>query len=642
MRKAAMIVGDFLKKNIVFCIAVTAAIVTMFFVPIDSQYIQYFDFKILACIFCVLAVVNGLHHIHFFEIISKKIIQRFRTVKMAVLALIYLTFVASMIIANDLALITFLPLGYYLLKNSDNLKWMAFTFIMQTIAANLGGMLTPFGNPQNLYLYGKFQIPDLEFISTMFLPFLYSIILITITWKAICQGCFFFAMFESVLQQYLCLHIGCQSIENIETLRVIVYNKNGHTFTKHKRFPYRRCEMEGYISIRVAAEKWGVSERRINQYCSEGRIPGAERFGTSWAIPESAEKPGDPRKQKKQAAPPKPKKAPELFPGFMPLINTPFEPGRCMQTIQKMKAGPKRDIALAEYHYFSGQAEKAMQETEVYLTAADSGIRLSACWIFAYSCLTMGRIDHARYALDEIKSTLAADGQTASPVRAMEAFVAFGAAVLLHLPLPEEMPPAEDFLPLLPPGVRAFALYVQAHYLYLKEEYSHSAGIVEAALAMGASAYPISAIYLHLVAVMDYMSMKQTDRAQAHLLTAWEVARPDDLIEGFGEHHGLLGAMLEAAIKPKWPEDFKRIIDITYRFSSGWRRVHNPVTGHDVADDLTTTEFAIAMLAARNWTTQEIAEHLDISANTVKKHIFEAMRKLGIKNRKDLKKYMLQ
>lgn len=190
--------------------------------------------------------------------------------------------------------------------------------------------------------------------------------------------------------------------------------------------------------------------------------------------------------------------------------------------------------------------------------------------------------------------------------------------------------------------MRAFALYVQAHYLYLKEEYAHSAGIVEAALAMGASAYPISAIYLHLVAVMDYMSMKQTDRAQGHLLTAWEIARPDDLIEAFGEHHGLLGAMLEAAIKPKWPEDFKRIIDITYRFSSGWRRVHNPVTGHDVADDLTTTEFAIAMLAARNWTTQEIAEHLDISANTVKTHVSEAMRKLHIKNRKDLKKYMLQ
>mgnify|MGYP000780468993 CR=1 FL=1 len=181
-----------------------------------------------------------------------------------------------------------------------------------------------------------------------------------------------------------------------------------------------------------------------------------------------------------------------------------------------------------------------------------------------------------------------------------------------------------------------------AHYLYLKEEYGQSAGIVEATLAMGADAYPISAIYLHLVAVMDYMSLKQPDRAQTHLLTAWEIARPDDLIEGFGEHHGLLGAMLEATIKSKWPEDFKRIIDITYRFSSGWRRVHNPITGHDVADDLTTTEFAIAMLAARSWTTQEIANHLNISANTVKNHISEAMRKLRVETRKDLKKYMLR
>ena len=397
-----------------------------------------------------------------------------------------------------------------------------------------------------------------------------------------------------------------------------------------------------YITAREAAEKWGVSERRINQYCAEGRIPGAERFGGAWAIPAGAEKPGDPRKQKTQTAPPSAKQAPELFPGFMPLMNTPFRPGSCKEAIARMEAGPKKDIALAEYHYFSGQAEKAMQETEGYLTAADGGIRLSACLIFAYACLSMGRIDHARSALGEIRRTLASGGETDPAARAMEAFVAFAAAVLLHLPLPEEMPPAESFLPLLPPGLRAFALYVQAHYLYLKEDYANSAGMVEGALAMGASAYPISAIYLHLVAVMDYMSLKATEKAQTHLLTAWEIARPDDLIEAFGEHHGLLGAMLEAAIKPDWPEDFKRIIDITYRFSSGWRRVHNPITGHDVADDLTTTEFAVCMLAARGWTTREIARHLNISANTAKRHISEAMKKLKVKNRKDLKQYMLR
>lgn len=402
--------------------------------------------------------------------------------------------------------------------------------------------------------------------------------------------------------------------------------------------------MNHYLSLRDAAEKWGVSERRINQYCAEGRIPGAQKIGKAWAIPAGAEKPGDPRRTRRQGKP-----APvQAVPGglldhanLMPLMNTAFVPGHCREAVEAMAEGPRRDIALAEYHYFSGQPEAAAKAAEPYLTSSDMGARLSACLIYAFANLSLKHIQRAEFALGELNAFLAEAGGQVPHFRAAAAFVAFAGTVLLHLPLPEEMPQAESFLPLLPPGLRAFALYVQAHYLYLKKEYAHSAGIVEATLAMGAASYPIPAIYLHLIAVMDSMSMKQTDRAEAHLLAAWETARPDDLIEGFGEHHGLLGAMLEAVIKPKWPEDFKRIIGITYRFSSGWRRVHNPMTGHDVADDLTTTEFAIAMLAARDWTTQEIAEHLNISANTVKTHINEAMRKLNVENRKGLKQYML-
>ena len=189
---------------------------------------------------------------------------------------------------------------------------------------------------------------------------------------------------------------------------------------------------------------------------------------------------------------------------------------------------------------------------------------------------------------------------------------------------------------------RAFALYVQAHRLYLEEKYEKSLGMVEATFAMGAQAYPIPAIYLHLVAVMDHMSLRDTENAKKHLLAAWELARPDDLIEGLGEHHGLLGGMLEAVIKPEWPEDFKRIIEITYRFSAGWRKVHNPDTGEDVADNLTTTEFSAAMLAARGWTNQEIGAHMNISPNTVKKHLSTVMQKLGISRRQDLKQYMLR
>ena len=86
--------------------------------------------------------------------------------------------------------------------------------------------------------------------------------------------------------------------------------------------------------------------------------------------------------------------------------------------------------------------------------------------------------------------------------------------------------------------------------------------------------------------------------------------------------------MLEAAIKPNWPEDFKRIIDITYRFSSGWRRVHNPITGHDVADDLTTTEFAVCDAGGPGLDHPgDRPEHLNISANTVKTPYFRGHEK---------------
>lgn len=170
----------FVKQNIVMLIALLAAIVTSCIVPPDKEYIGYFDFKTLTCLFCVLAVVCALKNIKFFYILALKIVQVFKNARISVLALVYITFIGSMLIANDMALLTFLPLGYLVLTTTGKRKYMAVTFILQNIAANLGGMLTPFGNPQNLYLYTKFEIPTLEFMSIMASPFLLSILLITL------------------------------------------------------------------------------------------------------------------------------------------------------------------------------------------------------------------------------------------------------------------------------------------------------------------------------------------------------------------------------------------------------------------------------------------------------------------------------
>lgn len=170
----------FLKKNAIAVIAFFAALITSIFVPIDRQYLDYFDYKTLSCLFCVLAVVCALKNIKFFYILAKKIVRLFKNTRACILALVYVTFIGSMLIANDMALLTFLPLGYFVLSSSNKKQYMAFTFIMQNIAANLGGMLTPFGNPQNLYLYSYFKIPNLEFMKIMALPFLFAILLITL------------------------------------------------------------------------------------------------------------------------------------------------------------------------------------------------------------------------------------------------------------------------------------------------------------------------------------------------------------------------------------------------------------------------------------------------------------------------------
>jgi len=180
LSSAAAKAASFARENVVMMVAFFAAVITSIFVPVDAEYVGYFDFKTLTCLFCVLAVVCALRNIQFFYMLARKIVKCFKNARLCILALVYITFIGSMLIANDMALLTFLPLGYFVLSSTGKGKYMAFTFIMQNIAANLGGMLTPFGNPQNLYLYSRFDISNGEFLRIMAPPFLVAMGLITL------------------------------------------------------------------------------------------------------------------------------------------------------------------------------------------------------------------------------------------------------------------------------------------------------------------------------------------------------------------------------------------------------------------------------------------------------------------------------
>ena len=128
-------VTAFIKRSAVLCIAILAAVITSFFVPPDVEYLNYFDYKTLTCLFCVLAVVCALKNVKFFTVLATQIVKIFKTTRSSILALIYVTFIGSMFIANDMALLTFLPLGYFILTSTGKQNLMAFTFIMQNIAA---------------------------------------------------------------------------------------------------------------------------------------------------------------------------------------------------------------------------------------------------------------------------------------------------------------------------------------------------------------------------------------------------------------------------------------------------------------------------------------------------------------------------
>ena len=331
--------------------------------------------------------------------------------------------------------------------------------------------------------------------------------------------------------------------------------------------------------------------------------------------------------------------------GYVPmlLMSTAFQPGECLNFIQSLKDYDVQEMAYCEYYYFTGAHDKAVDLAELYLNHPDSMLRLSACLIYTFASLSLNRINSATGGLKSLKENLdqILKEKHNRKTTAFGIFTAVAAQTLLHLPV-GDVPPLSDYLTELPVGMRLWGCYVLAHNSYLSQEYEKSLGIIQTCLMLSTEIYPIAMIYLNLMGAMDAMNLRNQELARQHFMNAWDLARPDGLIEGIGEHHGLLQGLIETCLKANYPDDYKRIINITYQFSYGWRRIHNPATKDDVADNLTTTEFTIAMLANRGWTNNEIADYMHMTVRTVKQHLTSIFNKLSIENRGQLKSYMLK
>lgn len=158
---------NFIKAEVVLTVAVILAVISMFFVAPSAAYAEYMNWHVLSLLLCLMLVMEGLKQLGVFSTIAAILMRKVKSFSQVVYILVFLCFISSMFITNDVALITFVPFAVEVLRMAGKEKKMIAVIVLQTIAANLGSMLTPIGNPQNLYLYSYAGFSLVKFLGIM-------------------------------------------------------------------------------------------------------------------------------------------------------------------------------------------------------------------------------------------------------------------------------------------------------------------------------------------------------------------------------------------------------------------------------------------------------------------------------------------
>lgn len=157
-------IKHFIKNETVFFVSAACAVVTMLFVPPDIQYLEYIDFRVLSLLFCLMGVVAGFKSAGVFSTLTYQLLNRIKNGHLLSVTLVLLPFFSSMLVTNDVALIIFIPFTISLIQKSECKNKVVPIIVLQTVAANLGSMATPIGNPQNLFLYSAYNLTVKDFL----------------------------------------------------------------------------------------------------------------------------------------------------------------------------------------------------------------------------------------------------------------------------------------------------------------------------------------------------------------------------------------------------------------------------------------------------------------------------------------------
>lgn len=173
-------IKSFIKNEYMLIISFICAAATALIIPPSIKYLEYIDYRVLCLLFCLMTVVNGLKNEGTFNTLTYQLLKKINNGHILSLTLVMLPFFTSMLITNDVALLVFIPFTIALMNRLSAEKSIVPVIVLQTVAANLGSMATPVGNPQNLFIYSAYDLSATEFFSVTLPLTLVSLVFLSV------------------------------------------------------------------------------------------------------------------------------------------------------------------------------------------------------------------------------------------------------------------------------------------------------------------------------------------------------------------------------------------------------------------------------------------------------------------------------
>lgn len=391
-----------------------------------------------------------------------------------------------------------------------------------------------------------------------------------------------------------------------------------------------------YLTVKEAAEKWGLGTRIVTLYCAENRIDGVVKRGNLWLIPEHAQRPADKRRRVQPA--PQPSLSDELAhflaatAGTMPHDN----PDAALDTVNEERIRLQYEGEIA---YLRGDFQTTMACFQ--RTQGDDAARLRACPVTIAAAISLG--DYRAYTeIDTyLKKCVKAHKGSGAATIAELALATAAVSVIAPNMAPDWL--KEGDFSALAPQARPNALYLRAKYFHCLHNYEVTLAVAQTTLTLSAQpqGFTTTDIYLRVTCAIASHCLGRDDDARRWLLEAMRICLPHGFITPFAEVVTLLGGLVERCLEQEFPHYYDAVIGQWKRTVKNWIAFHNHFTKDNITLILSLREYHIAVLVARRVPYAKIAKQYCISVGRLKNIMLEIYEKLYISGREELVKYIM-